>query len=132
MFVTKECCLTFLANPLGELARRGIAGTSRPQPIVIVNIEARTVSPGWIDTDLTKRRRSGNRGLHQMVLARTPRRDGANRLLRGHRYFSHQARRTLSPLFPSMADFRWRGKQRTGSTAAQKKKPRTIPGLLNS
>src|SRR6267142_2329739 len=41
MFVAKECCLTFLANPLGDLERRGIAGTSQPQPIDIVNNEAR-------------------------------------------------------------------------------------------
>src|SRR6266576_2847256 len=41
MFVTKECCLTFLANPLGDLERRGIAGTSQPQLNVIVNIRAR-------------------------------------------------------------------------------------------
>src|SRR6267142_582896 len=40
MFVAKECCLTFLANPLGDLERRGIAGTSQPQLTVIVNSRA--------------------------------------------------------------------------------------------
>jgi NAD(P)-dependent dehydrogenase (short-subunit alcohol dehydrogenase family) len=55
VFLTKGCCLTFLANPLEDLERRAIAGTSRPQLIVIVNIQANAVLPGRIDTDLTKR-----------------------------------------------------------------------------
>jgi hypothetical protein len=54
MFVAKECCLTFLANPLEDLEWRAIAAPSRPQPIVIVNIQANAVLPGWIGTDHTK------------------------------------------------------------------------------
>jgi NAD(P)-dependent dehydrogenase (short-subunit alcohol dehydrogenase family) len=72
MFLTKECCLTFLANPLGDLERRAIAGTSRPQPIAIVNIQANAVLPGWIGTDHTRRARQEIDGLHDKVLGRTP------------------------------------------------------------
>jgi 2-dehydro-3-deoxy-D-gluconate 5-dehydrogenase len=36
------------------------------------NIQANTILPGWIDTDLTKRAREQIDGLHDKVLARTP------------------------------------------------------------
>jgi 2-deoxy-D-gluconate 3-dehydrogenase len=36
------------------------------------NIQANTVLPGWIDTDLTQRAREQIAGLHDRVLARTP------------------------------------------------------------
>ena len=36
------------------------------------NIQANTILPGWIDTDLTKRARVEVAGLHDRVLARTP------------------------------------------------------------
>jgi 2-dehydro-3-deoxy-D-gluconate 5-dehydrogenase len=36
------------------------------------NIQANTILPGWIDTDLTKRARVEVDGLHERVLARTP------------------------------------------------------------
>jgi hypothetical protein len=88
MFVAKECCLTFLANPLEDLERRAIAGTSRPQPIVIVNIQANAVLPGWIGTDHTKRAREEIDGLHDRVLWRTRRHDGARSpTSRASRYF---------------------------------------------
>jgi 2-deoxy-D-gluconate 3-dehydrogenase len=36
------------------------------------NIQANTILPGWIDTDLTRKAREQVKGLHDKVLARTP------------------------------------------------------------
>jgi hypothetical protein len=85
MFLTKECCLTFLANPLEDLERRAIAAPSRPQPIVIVNIQANAVLPGWIDTDLTKRPSGYRRPARQGFGAHAGGTMGRDRRLRGHR-----------------------------------------------
>jgi NAD(P)-dependent dehydrogenase (short-subunit alcohol dehydrogenase family) len=45
---------------------------SRPHLIVIVNIQANAMLPGWVDTGLTQRARQEIDGLHDKVLARTP------------------------------------------------------------